>query len=188
MSMLVFSLPSKQVSPGYSPIIWLNLCLSFVLPFGCVDLAITALDWPKVWSVDHHYLFVFLVCWKDWTSGFVSDASSVKKGRPAFHLPWIFLLPSFCICLLWHVPILLLKNSDFIVTSVWASFVLCFKQAQWISLVKILTSCQYLFLQKIVSLPPCPGHCFKTYCTLVISRFDLLWYLSLFLDPWVPRV
>ena len=115
-----------------------------------------------------------MVCWKDWTSVFVSGASSVKKGRPAFHLLRFFPLPSFRLCLLWHVPALLLKNSDFIVISVWASFVLHFKRAKWFSSVKILSACWYLFLQKIVSLPPCPWHCLKSYCTLVISHFDWL--------------
>lgn len=58
----VFSLPSRRVWPGYSSVIWLNLCLSF----GFADLTMTAVDWPKVWSVGHHYLSLFLVCWQDW--------------------------------------------------------------------------------------------------------------------------
>lgn len=49
----------------------------------------------KVRSVGHHYLIVPLVHWSDWTSSLVSDAFSVKKGRPTFHVPWFLSSSNF---------------------------------------------------------------------------------------------
>lgn len=101
-----------------------------------------------------------------------------------FHpLRVVFSLLSACICS--DVSALLLKNSNFLIISVWASFVFHLKQAQWVTLVKILAACQYLFLQKMVS-SSCLWQCLKSYCTLVISHFDLLCISWAF--PGIPSI
>lgn len=69
-------------------------------------------------------------------------------GSFQFCMCCLFLL-SACICS--DVSALLLKNLNFLTISLWASFAFHLKQAQWMTLVKILTPCQYLFVQKIVS-------------------------------------
>lgn len=123
-----------SVFPFFYPLdVWISPLLFWTDPKCGLWAAIT---WLFSWWVGRIELqgFFFLSC------------TFCEEGKASFPSPLTF--SSFCLCFLWHVPVLLLKNSDFIVISVWASFVLHFKQAQWFSLVKILTACQYFFSRK----------------------------------------
>lgn len=84
---------------------WLS---TFPLPWSWSHRCCSGLT--KVGSVGHHYLIVFLVCCKDWTSVFVSDASCGKFSIP-YVLSFPFFLPAFALmCLLcyWRTQTFLL--------------------------------------------------------------------------------
>lgn len=123
----------------------------------------------KVWSVGHHCLIVFLVCWKDWNSVFVSEASCGK-----FSIPHVLSFSSFCLHLLWYV-----------IQTFLLFYIFCFPSQ---------TSTMDDFSQDLncMSVPFSPEnsellwHHLKSCCALVISRFDLLCISLAF--PGIPSV
>lgn len=102
---LSFSVPWSRGSPGSSPGTWLS---TFPLPWSWSRCCCSGLT--KVWAGDHLYPSVFLLCWKDWTSVFVSDASCGKFSIPHMFF-FSFFLPAFALmCLLcyWRIRTFLL--------------------------------------------------------------------------------